>query len=235
MKKFVLGALLAAAASSTGCVASTEAVVTAEWSFEHVNGTVSGQCPAGYPDVGIYFAPWDPVNENLGAAVVDLFDCADGIGTTAPIDGIFRVWVQVENSDTGAVYAKSKSVVIDTIDGDALIDFPILDDGGYFFLTWDLVDAVSQAPLTCREAGIGGNGAVETVATLTGTSTALVDKFDCDDGFGTTSPLPAGSYTVSVDADDGTGAVGKAPTLTNKVIKAPAGLTDLGHILIPID
>jgi hypothetical protein len=58
--------------------------------------------------------------------------------------------------------------------------------------------------------------------------------FTCEHGFGTTKPLLEGSYEVTVDAFDGTGSIGQAPQLSNKLISAPGGLTDLGHILIPI-
>lgn len=239
MKKLVLGAALAVAASA-GCGGSsggTEAVITAHWPFTHVDGTSSGQCDPRFGTAAIYSQPWDPVsNQLLDAPVIDKFDCSDMRGTTDPLDGIFLVWVQIESDDGSQIYVKSKETYIDTADGDLTIDFPILDDGGYFFLTWDLVDAASNAPLTCSQAGIGKNGSVETVATLAGPNTATVDKFTCEHGFGTTDALEQGTYTVSVDANDDSGmAVGTAPTLTNKVIHAPGGLTDLGHIIIPIN
>jgi hypothetical protein len=237
MKKLVLGALLAAAASSTACTsASTEAVITANWSFEKVNGTVSGQCDPNYPTTSIYSQPWDPINNVLiGQPIIDKFDCAAGHGTTDPLDGLFLVWIQMENDSGSKVLIKSKETYIDTADGDLALDFPILSDGGYFFLTWDLVDAQTSAPLTCKQAGISRNGSVETIATIVGTTFMLTDKFTCEAGYGTTAPLLAGTYSVSVDAEEGNQAVGTAPTLINKQITAPEGLTDLGHILIPID
>lgn len=238
MKKLVWGALLAAAASSAACSssASTEAVITAHWPFTHVDGSSSGQCDPNFPTASIYSQPWDPVNNVLvGAPVIDKFDCSAMTGTTDPLDGIFLVWVQIENDSGTSIYVKSKETYIDTADGDLVIDFPILDNGGYFFLTWDLVDAQTQAPMTCAQAGLGSNGSVETVATLTGPDTGTVDKFTCDHGFGTTDALLEGTYTVSVDANNGSAAIGTAPELTNKTIVAPGGLTDLGHILIPIN
>jgi hypothetical protein len=238
MKKLVLGALLAAAASSAACgsSASTQAVITAHWPFTHVDGTSSGQCDPNFGTAAIYSQPWDPVsNTLLDVPVIDKFDCSAMRGTTDPLDGIFLVWVQIENNSGSSIYVKSKETYIDTADGDLVIDFPILDDGGYFFLTWDLVDAQTQAPMTCAQAGIGKKGAVETTATLTGPNTGTVDMFTCEHGFGTTDALLQGSYTVVVDAFDGSAAVGTAPVLTNKVIHAPGGLTDLGHILIPIN
>jgi hypothetical protein len=90
--------------------------------------------------------------------------------------------------------------------------------------------------LTCAEASNGGGPVkVSTVATIVGTDFMLADRFPCEHGFGTTDPLLADTYTVSVDAAISSGAIGTAPTLTNKVVNSPNGLTDLGHIIIPIN
>jgi hypothetical protein len=239
MKKLVLGALLAAVASSTGCIISdsTEAVVTARWSFTHYEDNTARSCPIGFDTTTIISQPWDPISNRLiGSPVEDLFDCVDGRGTTAPIDGIFLVWVQVENDAGTSVYAKSKSIYVDTADGDVGLDFPIYDDAGYFFLTWDLEDAVTRAPMTCEQAGlVGGDTGVETTATIVGTTFAESDVFDCDHYFGTTAPLLADTYVVSVSAVVDGLSVGTAPALNGKLITAPSGLTDLGHVIIPID
>jgi hypothetical protein len=237
MKKLVLGALLAVAAS-TGCTVSesTEAVITARWSFTNFATDSARSCPVGFDTATIVAQAWDPFsNELVGSPVLDKFDCADMQGTTLPLDGIFLVWVQIESASGTQVYAQSSHTYVDTIDGDVLIDFEIFDDAGFFFLTWDLVDAVTQAPLTCDEAGVTGNASVETIATIVGSTFMLTDKFQCEHGYGTTSPLLAGTYTVSVDAEVNDVAVGVAPALTNRVVRAPNGLTDLGHILIPIE
>lgn len=240
MKTLVLGALLAAVASSTGCIItseSTDAVVTARWSFTHFADNSARSCPVGYPRTTVYSQAWDPIeNRTFGPVIADVFDCAAGSGTTDPLDGIFLVWVQVEK-ENGEMYARSKSFVLDTeIDGDVTYTFPILDDAGNFFLTWDLVRESNNAPLTCKEAGVtGSNSGVETVATIVNSSFMLVDIFDCADYYGTTSPMLTGNYTVSIDALVNNRAVGVAPALTNKRINSPNGLTDLGHINIPID
>lgn len=240
MKKLVLGALLAAVASSTGCIVSdsTDAVVSARWSFTHYEDNTARICPTGFQTTAIISQPWDPISNRLvGSPVEDLFDCDDLRGTTAPLDGIFLVWVQVENDAGTSVYAKSKSIYIDTADGDVTLDFPIYDDAGYFFLTWDLEDAATGAPMTCEQAGlVGGDRGVETTATIVGTTFAESDVFDCDEYFGTTAPLLADTYTVSIDAvENGQAVSSEATVLINKVITAPSGLTDLGHVIIPIE
>ena len=236
MKKLVLGALLGALAAATGCVASSsDAVITAKWSFEHWADHSARSCPTNYPNAVIYSQVWDPISHRLtGTVVRDIFNCADTQGTTAPLDGIFLVWVQIEGN-SGNLYAKSESSFIDTADGDKLITFPILDDAGFFFLTWDLQKASSGASLSCAQAGLTGDAAIETLATITGTSFLLTDKFQCEHHFGTTDPLLAGTYTVSVEATVNNQQVGSPVNLTNKVVSSPNGLTDLGNVVIPIN
>jgi hypothetical protein len=237
MKKLVLGALILAA-SSTGCIISesTDAVITARWSFTHFADNSARSCPTDFQTATIYSQPWDPINNRLfGTPIADKFDCADLSGTTDPLDGIFLVWVQIERDSGGTPYASSESIYVDTADGDATLNFPIYDDAGSFYLTWDLVDADTDAPLTCSQAGVTGDAGVETVATIAGSNFMLADVFECDHYFGTTAPLLAGTYTVSVAAVVDDLSVGTAPAITNKTIRAPNGLTDLGHIIIPIE
>lgn len=235
MNKLVLAASLAAATLS-GCATSddpivgTDAVITARWSFTHYNGG-TGVCPAGFDTVTINAQEWDPVTDRRGATITDKFNCTDYRGTTDPLDGIFLVWVQVESHDGFDVYAQSYSTYIDTLDGDLSLDFPILDDGGFFFLTWDLEDSRNGAPLSCNQAGADK---VFTAATVAGTAFLLEDNFPCEHSYGTTRALPAGPYAVSISAEDAGGPVGTADPV-NATISAPNGLTDLGHIIIPID
>ena len=121
MKNLVLGALLAAAVWSTACgtTADTSAVITARWSFNtfaNRNGPANAPCPAGFDTATVYVRPWDPfVGDFTGAAVAsDLFDCSAKVGTTGLLDGIFQVWVQIENHSGSSVYASSEAEVIDT-------------------------------------------------------------------------------------------------------------------------
>ncbi|HEU4733160.1 MAG TPA: hypothetical protein VFT22_34945, partial [Kofleriaceae bacterium] len=107
-----------------------------------------------------------------------------------------------------------------------------IDDGGFFFLEWDLFDA-SNRLVSCADAG---STAVETTATVTNGTDALTDTFDCTDHYGVTDPLPAGSYTVAIEAlAAGMVHVGGADTQVNRQIKAPGGYTDLGLVKIHLD
>lgn len=238
MKNLVLGALLAVA-SSTGCIitSDSDSVVTARWTFTHLADRSPRSCPVGFATATIVSQPTDPVtHRGVGTTVVDKFDCADGIGTISLPDDTYLVWVEIESDDGSQTYTKSQQTFVDTAFGDATVDIDILDDGGYFFLTWDLVDSVTQKPLNCSEAGVTSDGSVEAISTNMATSQKIItDKFTCEDHFGTTDALLAGNYTVAIDALDSTDrALSSRSTTVSKTITAPDGLTDLGHILIPI-
>jgi hypothetical protein len=244
MKNLVLGALLATVVSSAACTADTSAVITAHWSFNtfaNKAGPATDPCPVvgsiNYDTATVYVRPWDPfVGDFTGPAVAsDLFSCSDKLGTTAPLDGIFQVWVQIEDHNGANVYARSEALVIDTADGDASITLPTLfKDAGYFDMSWDLVHA--NAPTTrlrCSEVGLTSDSRISTTAVANSNNAMFVDKFPCDDGYGVTSELPVGLYlvTVSVSASAGND-IGASGPIPDKEIKAPNGLTSLGHVKI---
>lgn len=241
MKNLVLGALLAAAVSSTACgtTSDTSARITASWSFNTYagrNGPANADCPAGFDTATVYVRPWDDfVGDFTGPAVPsDLFDCSAKVGTTGLLDGVFQVWVQIENHDGSSVYARSPSKVIDTADGDQSITLPTLfTDAGYFDLSWDLERAGSTTRLHCADAGITSTGRISTSASATSVNMIYVDKFSCDDFYGITSELPVDTYdvTVTVSAADGSD-IGASSPIPNQPITAPNGLTSLGHVQI---
>lgn len=238
MKKLVLGALLAIG-SSVGCVAANDSRVTVTWQFEHLaTKTISPTCPAGFDTATIVSQPWDPdANVLLGSPKLDLFDCSRMTGTVRLPFDTYLVWVQIENHDGSQIFSKSAQTFVDTVIGDAVVDTSFLDDGGFFFLTWDLVDATTHAPLSCKAAGVGTNGSVEVAASSVAhpSDPPLIDKFTCEAGFGTSAPLLQGQYGLHINAlDSHDTPLGDGFATTTKTI-VPEGLTDLGHILIPID
>jgi len=239
MKNLVLGALLAAAVSSTACTADTSAVITARWSFNtyaNKDGPANGACPANFDTATVYVRPWDPfVGAFTGEAIPsDFFDCSAKIGTTDPLDGVFQVWVQIENHDGSSVYARSEAVVVDTADGNAAIDLPTLfTDAGYFDLSWDLLRAGSTQRLRCEDAGITSSGRISTIAVAVSNNAMITDKFSCDDGYGVTSELPVGLYDVTVTVSSMPGMdIGSSDPIADQRITAPNGLTPLGHVKI---
>ena len=242
MKNLVLAALLGAVTASSACSSSTptDAVVTAKWSFSTFanKDSATDPCPAGFTTASVHSKPWDPVAGEFvpgGIEVIDKFNCSDKSGTTDPLDGVYLIWVSIENTSGSSVYAESESEFFDTIDGDATVTLPTLfKDAGYMDLSWGLTGS-GNTRLTCAAAGIGTSGSISTTAvSVTTPSFMLVDKFTCTDGFGTTDVLPADRYDVTVTASTGSSDVGASAPLADKVVTAPNGLTHLGHVRIPV-
>jgi len=233
MKKLVLAAL-AAVASFTGCT-TADSTVSVSWSFTHLEDNTARSCPTGFGTASIISQTIDPTtNRGTGLTVVDKFDCAAGRGTITLPDDTFLVWVEITNDARTSTYAQSGDTFVDTSLGDAAFGVEILDDGGYFFLSWDLLRASSGALLSCSQAGAGGNGSVTVHAA--GPRSITDDQFQCEDHFGTTKPLLADSYSIAVDAEDANDVpLGDAMTLDDEIIAAPNKLTDLGNLMIPID
>ncbi len=239
MKKLVLGALLVATTAS-GCIISSSSDpvppgtvdVTARWKFTHIADNSARSCPVGYNTGAVYAQEVTPLTlRPIGTPIIDLYDCSALAGfDTLSDDAVYLMWVQIENDTGSQVYAKGGQVYIDTLT-DTGFDTQILDDGGYLFLSWDLVGATSGAPLPCAS-----DDDIKTVAMYSTSSFSAADLFTCTDHFGTTSPLPAGRYIVSVEARDGQGrSLGPLVNFTNKDVVAPNGLTDLGHVLVPVN
>jgi len=242
MKKLVLGALVAVA-SSTGCSSDpvnpgppiTDSQITVSWSFTHLADGSVRSCPTGFGTASVISQTIDPAtNRGTGLKIVDKFDCAAGRGTITLPDDTYLVWVEITNTSGSSLYAASGDTFVDSTLGDDAFSVKILDDGGYFELSWDLLRATSGALLTCSQAGVGANGAV--VLHTAGAGMAQDDKFTCEDHFGTTSPLLAGTYSIAIDAEDGNQqALGDTLQINDKTIAAPNKLTDLGNLMIPID
>jgi hypothetical protein len=144
MNKLVLATLLASAACTATVTPidppvdppiDTSAVITAHWQFDHFADGSSRDCPTNYQTASIYSQPWDPISGRLtGQPIIDKFNCVDMRGTSDPLDGIYLVWVQIESDNGQQIYAKSAQSYVDTADGDATVDFKILDDAGFFYL-----------------------------------------------------------------------------------------------------
>ena len=238
MKSLVLGSLFAAVVSqAAGCVISSDddAVITATWRFENAaSGTETG-CPSGFDTAAVYSQPVNSLNQPVGSPIIDLFDCVDGIGSTAPLPpDVYQVWVEITSGSGGSVYAQSVSAIVDVVSSDKTFNATILNDGGYFALSWELFDAQTNAPLECSTAGSQGVSVLST--SVANQSSFVDDVFTCEDHYGVTGGLLAGAYTVAVSAlGAGDASIGQAPVLTNKLIGVQNDVTDLGTINIPIE
>ena len=240
MKNFVIGSLIALAATqAAGCVITsdntTDAYITANWTIKSLATNTAATCPPGFDTAALYSQPVDSAGNNVGSPIIDLFNCSDKRGVSAPLSpGLYLSWIEIANNNNTSVYAQSTSAYVDVTTSDKTFSAEILTDGGYFQLAWNLVGASSNAKLSCAQAGAAGG--VESLATdVANANNAASDQFNCEDGSGITSGFLAGTYTVSVAALNAQDqAIGTAPALTNKTIQAPNKVTNLGTVTIPI-
>ncbi len=246
MKNLVLGTITAVAASqAAGCIISSssteEGHITASWTIKSVAPDQVLGCPAGFDTASLYSQAADANGNPIGTCFtvsntcfIDKFNCSDGAGTSAPLPaGNYIAWISIEDTTGASVYATSVSALVDITNVDKSFHADLIDNGGYFHLSWNLVGAQTNAPLTCASAG--ATGGVETIATISGTATAYNDKFDCTDGEDYTAAVPAASYVVSVDAINSADQALGAPVNLNKVMGDRNSVVELGNVTLPID
>jgi hypothetical protein len=241
MKNLVLGSLIALTASqAAGCVIESDgggddAFITANWTFrDEATGTTTG-CPAGFDTVALYNQEVTSSGSPLGSPIIDLFDCVDGSGTSAPLPPtLFQSWIAVTNTNNTSQYGESPKAYVDVTVSDKTFSAQILNDGGYFFFRWNLYGESTDADLSCAQAG--ATGGVESIATdVSDSSNSASDQFDCEDRAAYTAGFRAGTYTFSVAAlDSNDQSIGTAPELLNEPIGTHNAINDLGLIEIPI-
>jgi hypothetical protein len=226
-----------------GCAVSTvPALMTANWSFKQLSNGATLGCPNGFNTTAVHAVPVNRFGDKNGTELIDLYTCSALTGTSDYDARLYSVFLEITTQNNSALYADTPSTYVDLTNVDKTITQTIIDDGGFFTFNFELRDKGNGAKLTCAQAG--AQGGVEILSTLNGTTQAKSDIFDCvtpgfrDDGTGPgfTAGLIAGDYTVSISAlDNSDRSVGTAPALTNKGIRAPNKITDLGMVQIPID
>jgi cysteine-rich repeat protein len=217
-------------ASGDGCSATCDVEprtgLMVSWQFKTVGGATQS-CPSGFDTARV-------VSEPLGGGQthIDMFTCSAMMGNPSLPPDRYRVHVEITNSSGSSVYARSVVKELDLRTAGGTYATTISTDGGYFTLAWTLRGMTTNNVLTCAQAGATS---VSLLSTVTSSTSAFEDLFQCGDGAGISRALGAGSYTVSISALDQTNAsVGQAPVLINQVIQAPNKVTDLGTITIPI-
>lgn len=142
-----------------------------------------------------------------GDPIIERFNCIDGgIGDVSPAAlGEYQASIEALDS-RGLVVAQSERVeetLVDTTPVD--LDFTILVDGGFFTLTWTVIqDTAPPVTISCEEAGAN---AVSVLITPVGNAADAEDElFDCASGMALTSPWPLGELRLAVDLinDNGT-------------------------------
>jgi len=210
------------------------AAINARWSFRDAANNATTQCPAGFDTVALNSQPIDVTGRPAGPVIVDLFDCFDFAGTSAPLPAtVYQSWLEVRSSVDNALYAESLSAIVDVIDTDKTLDATILNDGGYFKLDWDLIGADSNQRLACSEVpGLDGIRSIS--ASVSSPDISTTDQFTCEDHQGVTGGFLQGAYTISIDAFDNDRALGEPVNLSNAVIRDRNRITDLGHVDLPV-
>jgi hypothetical protein len=237
MKNLILAAMLGAAVASTACTTSNNLTVTAHWKFTHIADGTARTCPVGFDTATVFAQPVDELTAqaNGGLISADLFNCDATQGTIVVPDGLYLMSVRIENHSGSSKYADSEAVFIDTA-VDASFSVEILDDGGYLTFRWTLKDAQTNQTLTCAAAGVTSNGSVESIATSTVNANVMfTDKFTCEDHYGTTAGLKAGTYVVSLDAENNNVRLGNPVNFAATPVGAQNSVTDLGTVALPID
>ena len=87
------------AVSADGCSGCTidhpPGMITASWSIQTLAGAAQ-PCPGGFDTAVVYSQRLDAFGDPVDAPVLDLFNCVDGTGTTAPLIGAkYSVWVEI--------------------------------------------------------------------------------------------------------------------------------------------
>ena len=259
MKRLVLGTLIALAVTqAAGCVVHTGgdddddppnpnnyAHVSATWDIRSIATNTSLACPSGYNTAALFNQAVDANDQPIGnctystdnnnsTCFVDLFDCIDHAGTSYPLPPTrYITWVAITDNSTTSVWGESVPAYVDITNVDKTYSTQLLEDGGYFYVSWNLVGAVSNNNLSCASAGAGGG--VELTATVVGSTEAKADQWDCANRSGYTAGLRAATYTVSLQAlNTSDQAISETPELTNKVIRPFNAVTDLGLVNVPI-
>lgn len=242
MKNLVVLAGLIAAAS-TGCIISSDdtssgnAHVGATWRIMSLASNAEIGCPPGYDTAALYNQPVDNNDQAVGSPIIDLFDCAAGAGTSAPLPpDRYETYIEITtHTNTGAPYAQSVPAYVDVTDVDMTYSADIFDDAGYFAMAWDLVGKNTGAPLTCADAGVtGSSSGIDLLLNVTGTMSMDMDEFPCEDGQGISKAFPAATYTVSVDAFNSGGQVSDSVVKDNVVLDDHNAVKNLGSVSIPI-
>jgi hypothetical protein len=245
MNKLALATVMTLVSQAAGCIIQNSdpgggvgvdtATISARWSLRNMSDGATTPCPSGFDTVQLFAQAIDKSGDAIGDPAIDLFDCNARKGTSTDLfPDVYQVWIEVRSHDLSRLYAQSLSQILDTTVTDQSFSTEVLNDGGYFQLSWDLIGKTTSRPLSCSQA-VGAN-VIRTVSTSIADSTrAYDDTFPCAEHGAVSGGLLQGSYSIAIDAIAGDRSVGKATTLTTKVIAGQNQVTDLGTITIPID
>jgi hypothetical protein len=237
-----------------GCVITSDATdlghIAASWHVDSVDDTghvTPTSCPQGVTTAALHTVAASSDGVMLDSCMtandncfIDLYDCDAFSGVTSPLPAQnYLTWIELSGDDINQPYAISTAGFVNITNVDMSFDTEILVDGGYFKLSWSLQGETSGQTVSCADtaASRAAGGSVEVTSTLVGSMTALSDKFDCEDHFGYSAPLPWGSYQIVMDAlDSRDSRLGSqsTPLGTQVIGNEPNSIVDLGHVVLLI-
>jgi hypothetical protein len=228
--------VLGAASLATAC--TSLGTVTATWDLQDWNDATgqptAAACPAGADTAIVYALP--DGDTNAADADKDLFNCSDGVGTTAGhIAGTYDVWVEITDHSGAQLFAQSNAVKLNVSDGtNSGSTFSFQVNRGYVSAAWTLKGVISGNTLDCTSAAVP---AVE-IDNMVGTATPISDQFNCTMMQGTVNPLPLATYAVALQAIDSSNPpVGLGPAASAGTADLQFGnqLKDVGTVVVSVD
>lgn len=166
----------------------TPSTISPSWSLVEGDQNTPTSCPAGATTIAM-------VSENgAGDQITDLFDCAQGSGTSGemPLD-FYNVWLQLTDDSGNVLYAQSLATDVQVTQAtDHAISFEFSIDRGAFEADWDIVDGAAQS--NCAAAGV-----VWFSLDYTDDQGGFLspDVFDCENYSGTSAGVPVENWSVS--------------------------------------
>ncbi len=215
-----------------------DGAIHAVWNLKDWNDQtgleIAAACPSGADTVIVYSLPAG--ESDPAKAYKDLFNCADGAGTTAGLPpATYTVWTEVTDHSGAVLYAQSLSVqAVVASNQTTNTSFTYQVNRGYVHASWTLM-ATGGGAVTCASRPAIAGVAFD----QTGTGASLVgDIFDCTDLQGTTYPLPLDTYTLSVQAIDNAlppNGIGAAALVLDVRVTFGNELTEAGAVVLVVN
>lgn len=194
------------------------------WGLKTFAGTVE-PCPGEFPIAELQATSI----EDEPGYVTRSFPCADMAAQTLLPAAHYAASIAFVSADRASTYGRTLPVSLFLGTEDGLVSY-FITDGGYFSLAWSLSKQSDSSSVSCADVP---DTRVEMDVDAAGFHTNNI--FSCEQLRGMGPPVPAGPYTVTVRAIDGSNSLLGAAAPQNPRSIAPGNsVTDLGVVDIPI-
>lgn len=239
--------------AATGCIFTTDdgdddgRELSVSWGFVNIDTPVA--CPQGNFNVVVY--TW-PVGASESALEGVAYNCSAGGGYSAFVSGQVDVWIELIDSSSQTLYARSKTERIDANSIDAVIFSTQLDYGfyqlnwGYFATTESVMEELTCAQVEDQFTDFDKSSIFATYTDANDASSLWPeDQYDCVVGEAPavfyTEPMPfklTQLNVVGVDAnDDAVGIGGCISDEDSSFLGFDYGneIVDAGLLLVSLD